>query len=356
MKTAKHPKFISRHLLSGGLLMVSSVLSHGSEADVKPETGNEFVVSSDFDRPPYEFLDEKGNPAGLDVDLMKAVARSSGLTVTFQKPGPAGAYAPDVSLAASFVKDSVRQSEQEIWQYIAPHSTRDHAVFVREDALYRNLKDLSGRDVIVANGSHAREWLSRHGYRDHLISVDSLAGGLALLSKGNYEALVCDRFEGLQALKSSGLKNVHALDDNVIPVETGFALFRQDAELAKSLEAGMRVVKKTGEYSKIQNRWLDGLSVENTEVKLGAAYSYALWVLIPALIFLGSACVSFFTVRKRAQARILELERALETAHERCHTLELEHARQRYVINQLSAVSLVDQLAGVSGSREHALY
>jgi len=112
----------------------------------------------------------------------------------------------------------------------------------------------------------------------------------------------------------------------------------------------MRVVQNTGEFEALQKRWFASLEPETKTLKLGAAYSYALWVLIPALIFLGSACISYFTVKKKALARIKELEHQLELERERTDVLEMEHARQRYVINQMSAVSLVEQLAGVSGN------
>ena len=248
------------------------------------------------------------------------------------------------------MKDVMREPDMEVWQYATPHSTREHGVFVRQESLYRNLKDLNGRDIVVLNGSHAREWMSRHGFRNHLVGVDSLASGLSLLSTGNYEALVCDRFEGLHAVSAQNLENVRLLGESVIPVETGFAILREDQDLAKALESGMTTVKNTGEFDKIRKEWLSGLEPHDTGLKLGAVYSYALWVLVPALIFLGSACVSFFSVRKKAMERIHELELALAREKEKNADLLAVHAKQTYVINQLSAVSLVDQLAGVSGS------
>jgi hypothetical protein len=247
------------------------------------------------------------------------------------------------------MKDVMRESDREVWQYAAPHTTREHGVFVRQDSLYRDLKDLNGRDIVVLNGSHAREWLGRHGFRNHLVGVDSLSSGLSLLSTGNYEALVCDHYEGLHEMSAQDTENVRLLSDSVIPVETGFAILRQDESLAEALESGMTTVKKTGEFDKIRKEWLSGLEPHDTGLKLGAVYSYALWVLIPALIFLGSACVSFFAVRKKSMERIRELEIALAREQEKNADLLAVHAKQTYVINQMSAVSLVDQLAGVSG-------
>ncbi|NIQ98083.1 MAG: transporter substrate-binding domain-containing protein, partial [Desulfuromonadales bacterium] len=42
------------------------------------------VVGGDHSYPPYEFLDENGQPAGYNVELTRAVARQLGVDVDFQ--------------------------------------------------------------------------------------------------------------------------------------------------------------------------------------------------------------------------------------------------------------------------------
>ena len=44
---------------------------------------NPVVFGSDSNFPPYEFLNENGEPAGLNVDIMKAIADEMGFKVKF---------------------------------------------------------------------------------------------------------------------------------------------------------------------------------------------------------------------------------------------------------------------------------
>ncbi|MCA9554064.1 MAG: transporter substrate-binding domain-containing protein, partial [Myxococcales bacterium] len=44
----------------------------------------ELVYGGDHAFPPYEFLDEDGEPAGLNVDLIRAVAHEKGFRVRIE--------------------------------------------------------------------------------------------------------------------------------------------------------------------------------------------------------------------------------------------------------------------------------
>ena len=47
-------------------------------------TKSRIVVGGDSDYPPYEFLDQNGQPSGYNVDLTRAIAQQMGLMVDIQ--------------------------------------------------------------------------------------------------------------------------------------------------------------------------------------------------------------------------------------------------------------------------------
>ena len=211
-----------------------------------------FIVSGGFATPPYQFLDKNGSHSGYDVDLMKAAARVAGLEVQFEQEGPTASFTPDVLLAEAYPADNA----EGVLQFCTPHSTHTHTVFVRDDDLYRNLKDLRGRDVLATRRSPVYDWLKSHGFGENLVATQDVKSAIALLAAGNYEAVVCERHAGLQAIADGNLDNLRALDDSIFPVQYSFAVMREDKELFDALESALTVLKNTGEDKKIRDKWL----------------------------------------------------------------------------------------------------
>lgn len=76
-------KLLLATLASG--LMLSACSNEAStepktenESATKPEEVKTLTIGSDMTFPPYEYLDEEGNPQGLDVDLMAKMAENHG--------------------------------------------------------------------------------------------------------------------------------------------------------------------------------------------------------------------------------------------------------------------------------------
>jgi polar amino acid transport system substrate-binding protein len=62
--------------------MLSANLHASSAHALEPQQRGDIVIAGgDHDYPPYEFLDENGNPAGYNVDLVKAVGEVMGLRI-----------------------------------------------------------------------------------------------------------------------------------------------------------------------------------------------------------------------------------------------------------------------------------
>ena len=67
-------------LLIGGMLAGCAKAGEESVLD-KIEKEGKVVVGTSADYPPYEFVDEAGNYAGFDVELMTEIAKRMGVTL-----------------------------------------------------------------------------------------------------------------------------------------------------------------------------------------------------------------------------------------------------------------------------------
>ena len=112
------------------------------------------------------------------------------------------------------------------------------------------------------------------------------------------------------------------------------------------------MIKGTGEYDRLATAWFGDGEPPSAENFFARGYAYSVWVLLPLGFLLAAALVQFFSFRQRALRRMRELQEQLGSAEERTETLREEQAKQRFVINRLSAVSLVDQVLSVTRSRD----
>ncbi len=325
-------------LLAFAALIVCSATAAGDTAR------RTLVVASEFNEEPYAFLNADGNPSGFNVDVIRAVASASGMEVRFEKTGPTQAQFADVVLGA-YYSDGPQPA---IKSYCEPLTLRDHAVFVRKDSLYRNLQDLAGRAFTSPDGSKALPWLESHGFGSGIVRTPSFEKAFQLLAESTCEAVIGDRYQGLAALQSTGLDDLRLLPDSVVPTQYGFALASEEPELTDALNAGLTVVRNTGQFERLRAKWLARLDPVPGKISLGGAYSVLLWLVIPGVLLCIGATISTLSFRKQAALRIAALEAELAEARKAFHDLAYERARQRYVINRLSTVSLVDQIAEAS--------
>ena len=68
------------HLLILSLLSVF-IFSASSSALTPVASEKIYIVGGDYYYPPYEFLDEEGNPKGYNVELTRAIAEVMGLNI-----------------------------------------------------------------------------------------------------------------------------------------------------------------------------------------------------------------------------------------------------------------------------------
>ena len=147
---------------------------------------------------------------------------------------------------------------------------------------------------------------------------------------------------------------VTLLEEPVHTLEYGFAMAEGRSGLRNALEAGMAVMKRTGQYDRIGRAHLKagGAAARESGTVLATLRAYAFWVLFPLGLLAAAASLGLLGRRKGVDERIRKLEGELRTIREREGARRAEQARQRFVINRMSTVSLVDQLLSVSKSKD----
>lgn len=302
------------------------------------------IVGGDRDYPPYEYLDTQGKPAGYNVELTRAIASVMGLTVDFRFGGWSEVR-NGLADGSIDILQGISYSDQRAGylEFSPPHTIVNDAIFARRGTPpVKSLEGLRGKEVIVFRDGIMHDYLASRGLGDSLFFTDTPADALRVLASGKHDYVVTALLPGMFTIRQNRL-------GNVIPVATDFSSHRYCYAVRKGNEVllarfteGLAILKQTGEYQKIHDRWLGVL--EPPKFDWAKAMRYGAAILTPLVLILAGTVLWSRTLQKRVSARTAELAR--ESA-ERIKALEELKLQQDRLIQADKMASLGILVSGV---------
>jgi signal transduction histidine kinase len=320
-------------LVAGLLLLVAA----GPAAGEVPAV---VVVGGDRDYPPYEFLDQAGQPAGYNVDLTRAIAEVMGMRIEFRL----GTWS---EMRQALLEGRIDALEGLSWSeararqfdFAPPHTVVHHAIFARRGTPpVASLEGLAGHDVVVHRGGIMDDTLTGQGRVSRVLRTDTPADALRLLASGAGTYAVVAAVPGRWLVRDLGLSNLEVVAPRVAAVQYGHAVRLGNAELLARFTEGLAIVKQTGRYDAIRERWL---GVLEPPVFDWARFSrYAAVVILPLLLGLVASIVWTRSLQRLVAQRTASL--AAEVAERRRALEQLERQQQALVeADKLAALGVL---------------
>ncbi len=303
------------------------------------------IVGGDRDYPPYEFLDKNGNPAGYNVDLTKAIADVMGVKVKFRFGGWSemrnalldGSVA--VLQGISYSEDRTRTLS-----FSPPHTIINHAIFARkETAPISTIEELRGKEIVVFRDGIMHDYLMSLGFAANLVMTETPADALRLLASGEHDYAVLAMLPGMYIIREHKLSNLVPVAKSISTQKYCYAVKKGNEELLARFNEGLAILKKTGQYQEIYDRWLGVLGPP--KVSWEKVVWYGSLLMGPLLLILAATVIWSRTLQKRVAQRTEEL--ALEVV-ERKHALDELKLHQDKLIQADKMASLGILVAGVA--------
>ncbi len=317
-----------------------------------PLTGNNdprrhIIARGDYAYPPYEFLDASGNPAGYNVDLIRAIGRIMDLDVEIRL-GPWNEVRTDLELGRIDMLLGMYYSpaRDRSVDFTLPHTIVHHSIFVRKGSSINSLADLRAKRVIVQKGDIMNDYALEKNITPFLVLTDSQLDAIRTLSSGRYDAALLAETQGLYHAEKYGLSNITTAGPPFQPRDYCFAVRQGDRELAAILNQGIAILKSTGHYEKIYNTWLGSMKPQSLMplwlVPYGAAALGLALILIVAIL----AWTRLLKVRVAQRTGELDKELTLRTQAEE----ELRISNTLLMTQQetsLDGILIVDRRGGI---------
>lgn len=247
-------RFLNISLLLS-LTILSALLPTSAAWSASDKT---LIVGSEEEFPPFSigYTDETAD--GFTVELWRAVAEKSHLPYAIRVK-PFKTLLSDIKTGEVDVLINLAQSDErrQFVDFTIPHVTVSGGIFVRKSTRNINAEsDLAGKEVIVLNGDLAHSYALKQSWGNHLMLADSTAEAFNLLASGKYDAIVISKLAGEKTIKQLQLDNVKLLNANVgFEQKFSFAVSKGNADLLAKINEGMALVKESGEYDAIYNKW-----------------------------------------------------------------------------------------------------
>lgn len=230
------------------------------------QTSKQITFCTDLGYPPWEMLDpETQQPAGFDIDLAAAVAKTLGVTsvhknITFDGLVPALQAGQCDAIISGFYDKPDRRKVVDFANYAMTGT----ALIVKADSSLGidSLADLSGRKIAVGIGT-AGEGLMQET-SDTLKAEGKPAVGIVSLQTSSeaFQQLAANLVEGYlgssdQAAYYNKLNpsSVKLAGPAVNQLPTGIATLHKDKVLHEAFEAALAEIRANGEYDGILKLW-----------------------------------------------------------------------------------------------------
>ena len=170
-----------------------------SEAAFSTVTDGVLTMGTNAAFPPYEFVDENNEIAGIDADIAKAVAEKLGLKLEIKDMAfdslitAVESGSVDIVLAGM----TVTPERQEAVNFTTSYATGIQVVIVTEDSSIATIDDLEGKQIGVQSGTTGDIYCSSApedgGYGEEAVSrYDNGALAVQALMNGQVDCVVID--------------------------------------------------------------------------------------------------------------------------------------------------------------------
>ena len=220
---------------------------------------SKYIIASDSSFAPFVFQNSSNQYTGIDMDLIKAIAKDQGFEIEITNPGfDAAISAVQAGQADGIIAGmSVTDARKETFDFSESYYTANTILGVKESSTIASYEDLKDKTVGVKNGTASQTFLTenqnKYGYK-----IKTFADGASMydsLNTGSIDAVMDDE-PVLKYSISQGQKLKTPIAGTPIG-ETAFAVKKgTNPELIQMFNNGLANLKANGEFQKILDKYL----------------------------------------------------------------------------------------------------
>lgn len=255
-----------RFWLLGVLLVSLSVLffgcgtkDSGSSSDVgegESEVVRKLIVGTDAAYAPMEWMDEKGNIVGIDIDIVNAIAEAAGFEVEFRNVGWDPLFPAVENGEVDFGVSSITIDEerQKSYDFSDPYFIANQLILVPEDSSVASFADLKDKRVAVQISTTGHKVVKGllGNTSSKILAAESMPLAISEMVNGNADAAVGDNAVIIDYKANNPKIKLKTIEDASFEKEYyGLMVKKGNKEIVDLLNEGIQIIKDNGKLKEI---------------------------------------------------------------------------------------------------------
>jgi lysine-arginine-ornithine-binding periplasmic protein len=209
--------------------------------------------------PPFEFMNEKNEIEGFDIDIANAICQAIDAKCTYTHQA-FDSLIPSLKFrrfdAVISAMDITPERQQQV-SFTAPYYDNS-AIFITTQQKATAMSDLNGKKIGLQNGTTHQKYLQDKHPGVTVVAYDSYQNAILDLKNGRLDAVFGDTAVIAEWLKTND--ELVSVGEEITDPEffgTGLAIaVRQNNDaLLEQLNKGLQTIKDNGTYQTIYNKW-----------------------------------------------------------------------------------------------------
>ena len=268
-------------LLLLSIYILSTTVSEAQSLSDKYNAQRPVIIVCDWDKPPYEYLDDKGQPSGSNVDVLNAVMRELYLPCKFVMKEWTIALKTFERGDADIILANAHRYRKE--PYVVSENIVNYnrlKVAMHSDSVGMvSLKQLEREGAVFKQGDYsAYYFMDGDSLSSTHLEFQAPKAALMGLINGDYKYYIWGEEPLKWKIKELNLEGI-TLNDVGLPISE-LHIVGRDRQLVEEIDDQYSRLKQSGEISVLQNKWFHPERIQD-ETK-----PFAFYVVITALLFI----------------------------------------------------------------------
>lgn len=276
------------------------------------EAAFHFVGDSDF--PPNEFINDIGEPDGFNVELLQAIDKVLREDIEISLlPWSEARSMFETGLVDGVTGFIYSESRSENTLFSLPHNYIHYVVFAKRTHRISGINDLNDAVLIVQKGDIMHDYVLENSLGDSIVLKTSPEEVVLALADNEGDFALMPRIVGFYYLARHNISNIYDCQVDLMERKYCYAVHSDNPELIHSINEALIVLKQTGEYEKIYEKWFGVYQGR----KIQALIINNLWLIVGVLIFvILFSFIGMTLMRRRIRMKTRDLKLALKKQHQ----------------------------------------